>query len=393
MKKIYLLLLFFGLSFQSIYSQNLQLSVYSDVSILTAGPGNELFETFGHSAIRIKDPVLRLDVVFNYGLFSFNQPNFYTNFAKGKLLYRLGIQPYPNFIENYKADERWMKEQILDLTQKEKQEFFQILQNNARPENASYLYDPYFDNCATKLRDITTRVLGSRVKFDTQYSTQNLTLRELMNIEMPWNTWGSFGINLALGSKLDKVADASEYMYLPDYVYEAFKSATKADSNNDKPLIKKEVTLLSFEEKKFVAKWYNPIFIFSLLLFLTIIVTYRDQKRNRRSKWLDFVLFFISGLLGVFIVFLWFFTDHSTTPNNFNFLWAFAPNLIISFLLFKKELPNWIRKYITLCILLLVIVPLVWFFKIQLFSITIIPILGMLFVRYYYLIKLLPSKK
>lgn len=393
MKKIYILLLFFGLSFQSIYSQNLQLSVYSDVSILTAGPGNELFETFGHSAIRVKDPVLRLDVVFNYGLFSFNQPNFYTNFAKGKLLYRLGIQPYQSFIENYRADERWMKEQILDLTQKEKQEFFQILQVNAKPENASYLYDPYFDNCATKLRDITTLVLGNQVEFDTKYSTQDLTLRELMNIEMPWNTWGSFGINLALGSKLDKVADANEYMYLPDYIYVAFKSATIANSSSIKPLIKKEVTLLNFEEKKFVAKWYNPVFIFSLLLLITIIVTYRDQKRNQRSKWLDFSLFFISGILGTLIVFLWFFTDHSTTPNNFNFLWAFAPNLIVSFLLFKKELPNWVQKYIKVCTLLLIITPIIWVLKIQLFSITIIPILGMLFVRYYYLMRLLPSKK
>ncbi|MFY0631048.1 MAG: DUF4105 domain-containing protein [Flavobacteriaceae bacterium] len=389
MKKFYFLLLVFLFSFQNIHSQKLQLSVYSEVSILTAGPGNELFETFGHSAIHIKDPVLRIDYVFNYGLFTFNQPNFYTNFAKGKLLYRLGVQPYQSFVENYKVDERWMKKQVLDLTQKEKQAFFQILMTNAKQENASYLYDPYFDNCATKLRDITKQVLGNQVTFDTSYSDQHLTLRQLMNIEMPWNTWGSFGINLALGSKLDKEATANEYMYLPDYVYLAFKNA----STTTKPLVKKEVTLLNFEEKKLKTKWYNPMFVFSLLFLITIIVTYRDQKRSRRSKWLDFSLFFISGIIGALIVFLWFFTDHSTTPNNFNFLWAFAPNLIVAFLLLKNDASKWVPNYIKVCLLLLLLLPLVWVLKFQLFSITIIPILGALFVRYYFLMKLLPSKK
>ena len=81
-------------------------------------------------------------------------------------------------------------------------------------------------------------------------------------------------------------------MYLPDYLYQGFKIAQKIENNTALPLVKKEQLILNFEEKKIQPKWYNPFFIFSLLLLLTIVVTYRDQKTNKRSKWLDFILFF-----------------------------------------------------------------------------------------------------
>jgi hypothetical protein len=361
--------------------------------MITIGPGDEFFETFGHSAIRVKDPMLKMDYVFNYGVFDFNQPNFYANFAKGRLLYQVVVRPFGYFIKDYKENKRWMKEQVLDLTQKEKQDFFAFLRNNILPQNASYQYDPYFNNCSTKLRDIIKKVLGDKAQFSTEYVKQGLTLRQLMNNDLPWNTWGSFGINLALGSKLDKVMTADEYMYIPDYVYLALKDAKKQEESTSGDLVKKENVILNYEERSFQIKWYNPTFIFSLLLLITIVVTYRDQKRNRQSKWLDFSLFFISGILGLLIVFLWFFTDHSTTPNNFNFLWAFAPNLFVAFIFFKNKAPRWLPIYLKVCLILLLLTPIVWIAGIQLLSLAILPILGALLVRYYFINKLLSSKK
>ena len=86
MKKIHFYIVLLFIISQNIQSQSHELSVYSEISIITVGPGNVLFEAFGHSAIRVKDPVLRMDAVYNYGLFDFNQPNFYLNFIKGKLI-------------------------------------------------------------------------------------------------------------------------------------------------------------------------------------------------------------------------------------------------------------------------------------------------------------------
>jgi hypothetical protein len=103
---------------------------------------------------------------------------------------------------------------------------------------------------------------------------------------------------------------------------------------------------------------------------------------------LDFILLFTSGIIGVLIIFLWFFTDHSTTPNNFNFLWAFAPNLVIAFLILKKQQQKWLNYYFKFLVFLLILIPLLWFLEVQLFPVSVIPLLIILFVRY-----LLLSKK
>ena len=355
MKKTYFFILLLVSILQNIQSQEYKLSKQSEISIITVGPGDILYEAFGHSAIRVSDPVIGMDNIFNYGLFDFNQPNFYTNFVKGRLLYKVGKQSFGRFITSYNYQKRWMKEQVLNLSQVEKQDMYALLEQNVLPHNAEYLYDPYFNNCATKLRDITKDILGNRVYFPSSFSNDSYTMRQLMNKELHWNTWGNFGINLALGNTLDKAITAEDYMYLPDYVYESFRKANKLKNNVDTPLVKNEKLLLNFKEIKIKPKWYNPFFIFSIALLLTIIITYRDQKRNKRTKLLDFSIFFVTGLLGLVICFLWFFTNHSTTPNNFNFLWAFFPNLFVACILLQNNMPNWIVNYIKFYLTLLLI--------------------------------------
>ena len=383
MKKLFFTFLFLAISITS--KSQVQLSVYSEISIVTADAGNELFEAFGHSAIRIKDPVLQLDLVYNYGIFDFNAPNFYTNFTKGRLLYKLGRYQFKYFLESYKQDKRWVKQQVLNLTQQQRQAFFMYLEKNASPQNATYLYDPFFNNCASKLKDITTTILGDKVEFNDKEIEKELSFRTLMNREIHWNTWGGFGINLALGSKLDKTANLQQYMYLPDYVYTIFKNSTVYFKNQKQPLVKKEELLLDFPNRKQSIPFISPLLVFSIIALLGIFITYRDNKNQKRTKWLDTILLLTTGLVGFLILFLWFFTDHSTTPNNFNVLWAFAPNLIIVFLLNKGK--KWLSTYFIFLIFLLVIIPIIWITNIQHFPIAVIPLLILLFVRYLFLSK------
>lgn len=383
MKKLFFTFLFLAISITS--KSQVQLSVYSEISIVTADAGNELFEAFGHSAIRIKDPVLQLDLVYNYGIFDFNAPNFYTNFTKGRLLYKLGRYQFKYFLESYRQDKRWVKQQVLNLTQQQRQAFFMYLERNASPQNATYLYDPFFNNCASKLKDITTTILGDKVEFNDKEIEKELSFRTLMNREIHWNTWGGFGINLALGSKLDKTANLQQYMYLPDYVYTIFKNSTVYFKNQKKPLVKKEELLLDFPNRKQSLPLISPLLVFSIIALLGIFITYRDNKNQKRTKWIDTILLITTGLVGFLIVFLWFFTDHSTTPNNFNVLWAFAPNLIIVFLLNKGK--KWLSTYFIFLIFLLVIITIIWITNIQHFPIAVIPLLILLFVRYLFLSK------
>lgn len=390
MKKKYFIYLLFLLLAKQNYGQ-LQLSVYSEISIVTAGPGAELYEAFGHSALRIKDPVLQLDLIYNYGMFDFNAPNFYSNFTKGKLIYKLGRYRFDYFLRSYNKDKRWVKEQVLNLTRDERQVFFVYLERNAAPNNASYFYDPYFNNCATKLRDIIEEVLKDKVNWNEKNKETDLSFRQLMNREIPWNTWGSFGINLALGSKLDRKADFKEYMYLPDYVYSIFKNSDRQLENETDDLVKKETIILEYKELEQNGSLLSPLLIFSLIAIIGLFLTFKDYKNNSRSMVLDFILLFTTGIIGSLIIFLWFFTDHSTTPNNYNALWAFAPNLIIAFLLIKKRKKDWFSKYFKLLIVLLCIIPIIWIAGIQLLPLSILPLLSLFLVRYLYLTKFYSS--
>ena len=393
MKQTFLFIFIFFVSIQHNFSQKLVLSDQSEISIITAGPGDVLYEAFGHSAIRVKDPTLNLDIIFNYGLFDFNQPNFYVNFVKGRLLYRLGKQSFRRFITSYDYQQRWVKDQVLNLSLVDRKKIFEYLNKNSLPENAEYLYDPYFNNCATKLRDIAKEILGNKIQFPSSFSDENFTLRQLMNQELPWNTWGSFGINLALGNTLDKELIADNYMYLPDYVHKGFQKATITENKITTPLVLEERQLLRYTEKQIKIQWYNPFFVFSLLLLITIVVTFRDQKRNIRSKWLDFTLFFVTGVLGIIICFLWFFTDHYTAPNNFNLLWAFVLNFFVAFILLKSRIPSWISKYLLFYLFLLFGAIVTSFIGLQQFSNAVFPIMALLFLRTFYIYRLLTFKK
>ena len=373
--KLRLLILF---CFLSIIKNNAQvnLSVYSEISVVTAGPGEELYEKFGHSAIRIKDPLLKLDLIYNYGIFDFNAPNFYSNFAQGKMYYLLARYDFKYFLASYKKDKRWLKQQILNLNQTEKQQFFTYLENNALEENATYLYDPFFDNCASDKIE------------------NNKTLRGLMNQEIYWNTWGNFGINLIAGTILDEKRNQLSYTYLPDYLYKTFKNGKIKSGKKTIDLIKREDVLLNFDEHANSLNVFNPLAVFTFLLFIVAFITYRDLKNNKRTKYLDFVILFATGLIGLILTYLWFFSSHKTAPNNFNVLWAFLPNLFVAFLILRAKMKKWLQKYILTLLLFLIIIPFLWIFGIQRFPIAVIPLLVLLFIRYFFLYKyLLTSKK
>lgn len=380
--------LFIGFFFSFLlgFSQSYkELSPQAEISIITSGAGEVLYEKFGHTAIRIKDDSLSLDQIYNYGIFDFSGANFYLNFTKGIMTYKLAGYPFYYSLRNAKEQHRWVKEQLLNITLQEKNSIFKFLQENATPSKARYLYDPFFNNCATKPRDIINNVLGDTIIWGNDFYS-DISLRELMNAQIHQNTWGSVGINLALGSKLDKKATPQEYLYLPDYVFTALASSKIKRNGVEENLVKQTKILLNFKEKPQKSDVVSPFLVFLILLIIGSFITFKDFKNKRQTKWLDFVLFLLTGVAGILIVFLWFFTIHSTAPNNFNILWAFPLNLIIAFYMLRKNKPKWIKNYVLVLLVILVFaIPFIWICKIQLFNWSLLPLLFLLAIRYSFL--------
>lgn len=363
--------------------QSFSLSKDSQISVLTCGTGDELYSSFGHSAFRVQDPIRGIDVVYNYGTFDFDTPNFYLKFARGKLLYSLSRQRFENFLYTYQLENRWVKEQILDLGAEEKNKIFQFLENNYLPQNRDYKYDFLNENCSTKIPEVLKNVLGEDLIFRADHLQDALSFRQLIQGYLHWNSWASLGIDLALGAVIDREAAPEEHMFLPYYVLYQINNT----SYKENPILNRQRTILDLENGKSVTFFTtSPLFWLLILLFFTLTITFIDYKNDTRSRWLDFGLFLASGLVGVFMIFLWFFTDHTATVSNYNVLWAFPPNAVIAFYLKRKgRLESWIPKYIQVLIALIGLLLVLWATGFQEFPPLAWLILLILGLRYSYL--------
>ena len=379
------------LSYFAAFAQINTLAKDAEISIITIGPGKELYDSFGHNAIRVSDPSKGKDLAFNYGTFDFNTPNFYIKFGQGKLPYALSVSTYDGFLRNYIAEKRWIKEQKLDLTYGEKIAIFEFLLNNAQPSNREYQYDFFFDNCATKIRDVLALNLGSKLSYqEKQYAPLLYSFRELIQQRLHWNSWGSLGIDIALGAVIDRTANPWEHQFLPDYVFESLKSATITRNNKTSALIKKETTINdAVPRARNTAFLLSPFFVFLVLAIGIVYRTLKDSKQQKRSRWLDTVLFFVTGIVGVLLLVLWLATDHTATVTNYNILWAFPLNLIFCSLLSKKAPKKWLINYVSFLIILLTLLVVHWFTGVQVFAGALLPLLIALFIRYVFLIRYL----
>lgn len=340
--------------------QSFQLSEQAEISVITCGPyQGELYSAFGHSAFRVHDPENAYDVAYNYGVFNFNQPNFYLNFARGYLYYQLGLYDYPSFENHYVSYNRYVHEQILNLTPEQKQKMFDYLQWNALPENQHYRYDYFYNNCATKMRDVIVHVLGDEIRFDGSYITTDYSIRDLTDIYLKEQPWGDLGIDICLGLPMDKNATPYEYMFLPDYVESGFDHAFILRDGEEVPAIKTKNIISDSREQVASRRLYTPLTVFTVFFLGTLLLTYRDLKSGKLTKWFDILLFGVTGIIGVLLFFLWFFTDHNAAANNLNIIWALPLHLVAAIALLRN--PRWLKYYFGAVSILTLILLVLWF--------------------------------
>ncbi len=332
------------------------LSPQAEISILTCSSGSELYSLFGHTAIRVQDPQVHYDQVFNYGTFDFQTPYFYLKYARGLLPYYLAQSSFPHFMEMYKMDERSVYSQTLLLDSLQKQTLFNLLLENYRPENRAYLYNFLFDNCTTRSRDILTKSLPGKVDWhlpDTGKNFWNL-LDEYLQAS-PWVQWG---IHTILGQRGNRQASPFQYMFLPDYLMYGLNSA----QYNHQRLATDAVILYQAPENSVSLPWYfTPVFVFAFGAFLIILLLYKIKRRFLLNT-VTILMFLFSGIVGCLIVFLGAFTEHPMTAPNWNILWANPLNLFVWPFLLGRQIPRTTLLYLRVYLILLTVALPVWIF-------------------------------
>lgn len=309
-------------------------SAQKRVSLLTCGTGEELYSLFGHAAIRIIDTARGTDEVYNYGTFNGFEENFELKYLRGKLLYYLAKESFPNFLQTYIAEGRSVQEQELLLDSAAKERLYQALEENLLPQNAAYKYDFLYDNCATRIRDIFSKALGPEYKAGGADSIPYNTFRNSINDYLRPRAWEKFGIAILLGSPVDKSVSPITMQYLPDYL----RAGVAHSLYEGRPCAKAAETLLpgAGQNQRSVQ---GPLILNFALLAISATL-WSARRWHIAAAIFGRALFFITGLLGLLILFMWFGTDHQACTYNWNFLWLMPAGVVGAFLRGK-----WLRWY------------------------------------------------
>ncbi|MEZ7497251.1 DUF4105 domain-containing protein [Flavobacterium sp. Arc3] len=297
------------------------LSENARVSVITCGTGNESYSLFGHTAIRISDPNQFIDLVYNYGAFDFNTPNFVAKFTKGDLQYFAVVHPYTDFINEYTYERRSVYEQELNISDTLKQRLFENLTTSLASGESHYTYKFIDKNCTSMVVDIINKTLGTTAI--VKNTDTDITYRTILYPYFDGHFYEKLGTSIIFGKKVDELGTK---IFLP---LELQKSLRTVQFNNQ--LLAKENKILLEYNEPTPSSWWNNFYTYGLLLGFVLLMN---------TKIINQMYFLIMGILGVFFLFIGFYSSHHELAYNYNVL-LFNPALLVLLYFYYKDNNKW----------------------------------------------------
>ena len=304
---------------------------YLTLKIAVIGPGDELYFWWGHIGLIVEDRISGTTRFFDWGVFSFDNENFFVNFAFGRLIYSCMVSPAELNYDIYTHTNRDITLYTLDLPTEKKDEVIRFAENNMLPENRDYNYHHFRDNCATRIRDIIDMALGGQLKEEFGRERGRFTLRQHVRRHTWVNPFIDWGLNFLMGQDIDRPITVWDDMFLPSEIAMLIKDYHYTDSTgNNRPLVSSVETINTSHGRPGVLdtpriQWPFELLIgvlFSILV-LSLYLIGGGKKGYRIFIGLSqsfFGLFF--GLAGSMLFFMSFFTDHDYTYHNINVLFV-----------------------------------------------------------------------
>ncbi|WP_288910222.1 DUF4105 domain-containing protein [uncultured Bacteroides sp.] len=353
-------------------------------SLLTCGAGEEIYSLFGHTAIRYENFTRSIDAVFNYGIFSFNTPNFILRFTLGETDYQLGVTSYKQFAYEYTWTGRDVWQQTLNLNAEEKKKLLALLEENYLPQNRIYRYNFFYDNCATRPRDQIERAVQGTLEYaDDMTSFQTgISFRDIVHQYTIGHSWARFGIDLCLGSQADKDITRRQMMFAPFYLKDFLaKAQLKNAQGMERPLVSSEDHIIQSPQQTSTEETPSPLqTAFLLFTIVTIATAYGIYRR--KSLWLlDLLLFLAAGVAGCILAFLASFSQHPAVSPNY-LLFLFHPlHLLCLPWMIKRIRKKEKSIYMWANIIVLTFFILLWGIIPQEFNLAVLPLALSLWIR------------
>jgi hypothetical protein len=319
-----------------------------EVSLLTCSPHEEIYSLYGHSAIRWHQG--DIDLVFNWGMFSFSKPYFALRFVFGLTDYELAAYPYERFWPYYQQWGSSVTEQVLNLTNDEKRTLQHLLSENLKEENRVYRYNFFYNNCSTKPRDVIEKSIEGQVVYEDKNDFQP-TFREMVRECNRNHRWSKFGNDMLLGVKADLATTRQEQEFLPMNLMTDFAHAQIYKDGVYRRLVKEQRLLVApgvqvIEQDFFL----TPTEIAVLLLIISVCIALYEWKSSRVVKWWDVALMTVQGLVGIVLTVM-IFSQHPTTSLNLNLLLFNPLPLLFIPAVIKGKRSLWTKLHLMMIIL------------------------------------------
>jgi hypothetical protein len=318
-----------------------ELTIY----LMTMGPGDAVWEKFGHNAIWIHDSARGTDVAYNWGLFDFEASDFMSRFLKGDMRYWMGGFDQKATVDFYRQANRSVIAQELSLTPAQRTELARFVEWNALPENRFYSYNYYLDNCSTRVRDVIDRALGGTLKPQMESGVSGFTYRSetqrLTQSDIPVYT----GTMLGLGRPVDHRLTGWQLAFIPGRLSEMLRDAEVRDgSGKFVHLVKSEQTLFAATRppEPRADELHTVNFFLAGCLFFAIITGLSTVANARRRWWQPGFLVVASmssliiGIAGSGLVALWLMTNHIHSFSNENVLQASPLSLVLAVMILTQ---------------------------------------------------------
>lgn len=294
--------------------------------LVSYGPGEIYWQRFGHNAIWVRDPVRGLDHTFNFGFFDFAQERFFLRFLQGRLLYFSAAQPSVSEFASYIDENRSIRAQLLDFSARQAEALTDYLLLQSTPENREYLYDYYRNNCSTRVRDALDAALGGALARESAAIPADQTWRDQTRRLTAADFWLYLGLEIGLGAPVDRAISRWEEMFIPSVLADVVASVTVEHGSGSTPLVIEDLLLHESTltpPPATVHAWWPRYLLASLAVLAGAWLLGRLAGPNWYPR-LARGWFWVAGLAGLVLLYLWFGTDHAAARLNLNLL-VFSP--------------------------------------------------------------------
>ena len=289
-----------------------------EISMLVCAPGTQVYELYGHSALRLHNLTTGADVVLNYGVFDFHTPHFAWRFMMGLTDYTVGAVHYRDFITAYSAEGRIVGEQVLNLTQEEAYRLTMLAESDWHTPGWPYRYTSRYDNCTTRLIRMVEQAVAGKVVGPTEGAGQRSFRDIIHEYATPASPWYSFGQDLILGAEMDQPCSVEQQLFSPVYAMHYMSGAKIAAADGSvRPLVRQErdCTIGPLPQAK-QAFPISPLMAAVGLLCLCLLTSLSEWRRQRTFHLLDDLLLLLLGGLGVVVALLFFLSEHPAVGSN-----------------------------------------------------------------------------